>query len=107
MTTSDHNDVSSTTTANTVFSGLKPPSLLPTSSLPYAPIQHIKTEVQTQLSPIYRRQQAPNSPSTCSSINKNNLSSHHAIQTPLSNIDTQLNMQTSPTAKTVRYIGVD
>jgi hypothetical protein len=101
ITTGDHNDVSSTTTT-VVFSALQPP-LAPPPPLPpsHTPIQQIKSEVKTQLSPIYRRQQTPNSP-ICSSTNQQYLSSQHVIQTPMSNMDTQSTMQMSPTLKTIR-----
>jgi hypothetical protein len=99
VTTGDHNDVSSTTTT-VVFSALQPPSGPPPS---HTPVQQIKSEVKTQLSPIYRRQQTPNSPQTCSSTNQQYLSSQHVIQTPSSDMDTQSNIQMAPISKTIRY----
>ncbi len=101
ITTGDHNDVSSTTTT-VVFSALPPPPLPPPPpSSSQTPIQQIKNEIKTQLSPIYRRQQT--SP-PISSSNPHYLSSQHVIQTPSSNMDTQSNIQMSPTLKTIRYI---
>ncbi len=102
ITTGDHNDVSSTTTT-VVFSALPPPPPPPPPPTPSSqtPIQQIKNEIKTQLSPIYRRQQT--SP-PISSSNPHYLSSQHVIQTPSSNMDTQSNIQMSPTLKTIRYI---
>lgn len=102
ITTGDHNDVSSTTTT-VVFSALQPPPTLPPPSVSHTPIQQIKTDVKTQLSPIYRRQQMPNSPQTCSSTNQQYLSAQHVIQTPSSDMDTQSNIQMAPISKTIRY----
>jgi hypothetical protein len=103
ITTGDHNDVSSTTTT-VVFSALQPPiPPPPPPSTSHTPIQQIKNEVKTQLSPLYRRQQTPNSPPICSSTNQPYLSSQHVIQTPSSNMDTQSNIQMSPTLKAIRY----
>jgi len=101
VTTGDHNDVSSTTTT-VVFSALQPPSGPPPPPS-HTPVQQIKSEVKTQLSPIYRRQQTPNSPQTCSSTNQQYLSSQHVIQTPSSDMDTQSNIQMAPISKTIRY----
>ncbi len=100
ITTGDHNDVSSTTTTTVVFSASQPPPPPPSTS--QIPIQQIKNEVKTQLSPIYRRQQTSNSPPMCSTTNHQQqyLSSQHVIQTPSSNMDTHI----SPTLKTIRYI---
>ena len=106
ITTGDHNDVSSTTTT-VVFSALQPPlPPPPPSSSSHTPIQQIKNEVKTQLSPLYRRQPtSSNSPPICSSTNQQYLSTQHVIQTPSSNnMDTQSNIQMSPTLKTIRYI---
>ena len=114
ITTGDHNDVSSTTTTTVVFSASQPPSSAPSAPVPppppppppssQPPIQQIKNEVKTQLSPIYRRQ--PNStspPVVCSSTNQPYLSTQHVIQTPSTNLDTQSNLHISPTLKTIRY----
>jgi hypothetical protein len=103
ITTGDHNDVSSTTTT-VVFSALQPPPPTPPSSTSQTPIQQIKNEVKTQLSPIYRRQQTLNTSPICSSTNQQYLSSQHVIQTPPSNLDTQSNIQTSPTLNAIRYM---
>ncbi|CAF0874738.1 unnamed protein product [Adineta steineri] len=106
LPTGDHNDVSSTTTT-VVFNSLsQPPSSSSSSSsttttASHPPIQHIKTELKTQLSPIYRRQQTPNSPPTCSSTNQQYLSSQHVIQTPSSDMDTQSNIQMAPISKSI------
>jgi len=104
ITTGDHNDVSSTTTT-VVFSALQPPPPPPPPPpSSQTPIQQIKNEFKSQLSPIYRRQQTSNSPPICSSTNQQYLSSQHVIQTPSSNLDTQSNIQMSPTLKAIRYI---
>lgn len=109
ITTGDHNDVSSTTTT-VVFSALQPPLAPPstttttTSLSSHMPIQQIKNELKTQLSPLYRRQQPPNSsPPICSSTNQPYLSAQHVIQTPPTSMDTQPNIQMSPHFKTSRY----
>ncbi|CAF4256507.1 unnamed protein product, partial [Rotaria socialis] len=94
LTNGDHNDVSSTTTT-VVFSGIQPQQI---SSISHPPLQQVKTELQTQLSPVYQRQQTPSSPSSSS---QQYLSSQHVIQTPSSNIDTQSNLQMSPIPKTI------
>lgn len=105
ITTGDHNDVSSTTTTTVVFSASQPPPPPPppSSSSSQTPIQQIKNEVKTQLSPIYRRQANSTSPPVvCSSTNPPYLSTQHVIQTPSSNLDTQSNLHTSPTLKSIR-----
>ena len=108
ITTGDHNDVSSTTTT-VVFSALQPPLAPPPTSTPtpssHIPLQQIKSETKSQLSPLYRRQPSMNSSPICSSTNQQYLSAQHVIQTPsTNNMDTQSSLQMSPTIKTIRYI---
>lgn len=71
------------------------------------PVQQIKNELKSQLSPLYRRQQNSNSPPICSSTNQQYLSSQHVIQTPSTNLETQSNIQMSPTLKAIRYTLID